>query len=92
MLIPQELLLTPPPAGGRRPDTQGWLCILPPARKRRFASTPAPRWLWCVLASERLRCYASLDDYYQRDKAAITVHLQHAVVSQVMANHLTLTT
>ena len=88
MVIPQELLLTPPPAGVKRPDTQGWLSLVP-ARTRRFGSTP-PRWLWCVVASERLRCYASLDDYYQRDKAAITIHLQHAIVSQVMAN-LTLT-
>ena len=85
MVIPQELLLTPPPAGVKRPDTQGWLSLVP-ARTRRFASTPAPRWLWCVVASERLRCYASLDDYYQRDKAAITIHLQHATVSQVMAS------
>ena len=88
VVIPQELLLTPPPAGVKRPDTQGWLSLVP-ARTRRFGSTP-PRWLWCVVASERLRCYASLDDYYQRDKAAITIHLQHAIVSQVMAN-LTLT-
>ena len=66
MVIPQELLLTPPPAGVKRPDTQGWLSLVP-ARTRRFGSTPA-RWLWCVVASERLRCYASLDDYYQRDK------------------------
>ena len=73
----------------KRPDAQGWLSLVP-ARTRCFGSTPAPRWLWCVVASERLRCYASLDDYYQRDKAAMTIHLQHATVSQVMAN-LTLT-
>jgi hypothetical protein len=87
LILPQELLLTPPPAGARRPDTQGWLCLMPPARTRRLASTPAPRWLWCVVASERLRCYTSLDDYYKRDAAAFTIHLSLAVVRQVVGRH-----
>ena len=60
---------------------------MPPARTRRLATTPAPRWLWCVVASERLRCYTSLDDYYKRDAAAFTIHLSLAVVRQVVGRH-----
>ena len=88
LVVPQELLLTPPPTGVKRPDSQGWLCLMPRASHLLGISTaPAPRWLWCVVASERLRCYASLDDYYKKDKAAFTIHLSFAIVRQVVGKH-----
>ena len=63
---PPRLVLTPPPAGVTRPDAQGWLCLVPAARRplRRVPYTVAPpcRWLWCVVSMKRLRCYSRRED------------------------------
>ena len=39
-------------------------------------------WLWCVLGGRRLRCYHCLEDYYEREPAAINIQMSTAIVNQ----------
>ena len=80
-------MLTPPPQGSSRADAQGWLCLVPaarrPVRRLPYTTAPPPRWLWCVLSMRRLRCYGRLEAWYAKQAAAVQVPLHTAQVCQV---------